>query len=285
MNKKGAVIMGKRFCLMVLCAAICVIVATGCQPAKPDKWEDLYKKSQVIITKLTNENILLKGENERHKRMLENDQIEINALKQKVAVLENLLNKDSQKTVDDLDRLVAKLNVLKERLSAREERATEKEGDDFRKDEEGDDGIQDSDDPDFDVKRVDNLIKITLKGAVYFSSGKDVLTDRGKANLRKISQIMLEAKNVVYRIDGHTDSQPIKHSKKFFRSNRHLSSMRALGVLEYLVKECNIPEDKAFLAGFGEFWPKDTNNTAEGRNKNRRVEIWVMPDTDPSLRR
>jgi chemotaxis protein MotB len=76
-------------------------------------------------------------------------------------------------------------------------------------------------------------------------------------------------------IEGHTDNVPIKYSG--WKSNWELSTARALSVLHYLEDSKNIDPKRLSATGYGEFQPVTVNDTPEGRQKNRRVEIVILP--------
>ena len=75
-------------------------------------------------------------------------------------------------------------------------------------------------------------------------------------------------------IEGHTDNRPIK--KSGWKSNWELSTARALSVLHYL-SEKSVAEPRLAAIGYGEYKPVASNDTKEGRQKNRRVEIVILP--------
>jgi len=79
-------------------------------------------------------------------------------------------------------------------------------------------------------------------------------------------------------IEGHTDNVPIKHSG--WKSNWELSAARAMSVLHYLINEHAMDPGRLSATGFGEFHPVESNETAEGRQKNRRVEIVILPKVE-----
>jgi chemotaxis protein MotB len=76
-------------------------------------------------------------------------------------------------------------------------------------------------------------------------------------------------------IEGHTDNEPIKYSG--WKSNWELSTARALSVLHYLIDEKGISPYRISAIGYGEYRPVTSNNTKEGRQLNRRVEIVILP--------
>ena len=114
----------------------------------------------------------------------------------------------------------------------------------------------------------------------------DVLFDSGKANIRpesypaldKVSRVLIE--NVPENdigVEGHTDNEPIKFSG--WKSNWELSTGRALSVLHYLVDNKGISPQRLAAIGYGEHKPVASNDTKEGRQLNRRVEIIILPKT------
>jgi len=124
------------------------------------------------------------------------------------------------------------------------------------------------------IRRGDKYVVITR---FSFQPGEASLDVRARADLQKIAAALTEPfPDATYLVAGHADSTPIRESR--FRSNRELSGQRALAVMEYLVSECRIPEDKIAYAGYGEFYPIADNATAEGRERNRRIEIIVTPE-------
>jgi len=119
---------------------------------------------------------------------------------------------------------------------------------------------------------------------VLFKSGSWDLTEGTKATLKKLAGMMKEklATNpgVVVRVDGHTDSDPIKSlSKQGIKDNVHLSTMRAMAVREFFASE-GISKDRVFVAGFGEYWPVEPGKDTKSKQRNRRVEIYMgTPDS------
>lgn len=112
----------------------------------------------------------------------------------------------------------------------------------------------------------------------FFDPGSATLKNQAKSHLRKISKMINDdlSQNII-RIEGHTDNQPIRRTKNIYKSNWELSTARATSVLYYLVNECRINPTRMYIAGFGEYKPVADNNTKSGREKNRRIEIVIIP--------
>jgi len=111
---------------------------------------------------------------------------------------------------------------------------------------------------------------------VLFDSGKAELRPEARQILARVTQVLREqlAQQPI-SIEGHTDNQPIVRSK--WKDNWDLSLARARSVLHYLVKEEGLEPRRVSAAGYGEYHPLASNDTLEGRQRNRRVEIVVLP--------
>lgn len=117
---------------------------------------------------------------------------------------------------------------------------------------------------------------ITFVDSVLFNSGKAKLRSQAHSALNKVVKVC--RKTVADKeigINGHTDNQPIKYSG--WKSNWELSTARATSVLHYLIQKGIAPE-RLSVTGFGEYRPLVSNQTLEGRQKNRRVEIVILPE-------
>ncbi|NTV29943.1 MAG: OmpA family protein [Candidatus Omnitrophica bacterium] len=125
------------------------------------------------------------------------------------------------------------------------------------------------------VEMLEKGLVITFVAEVLFDSGKADLKSDSLEKLEKVSKVLLSTVvDLNVGIEGHTDNEPIKHSG--WKSNWHLSSGRALSVLQYLIEQGVSPERLSAIA-CGEYRPVASNDTKEGRQKNRRVEIVVLP--------
>ena len=118
----------------------------------------------------------------------------------------------------------------------------------------------------------ENEVTIRMMGEATFDSGHAKLRKEFLPLLQKIGEILAKTKGEII-IAGHTDNVPLIGGQ--FRSNLGLSMARAGSVAEYLLKSTSIDPKKISTMGFGEYRPLDSNDTAQGRKKNRRVEIIV----------
>jgi chemotaxis protein MotB len=121
----------------------------------------------------------------------------------------------------------------------------------------------------------DGLV-ISLREAGFFDSGSAAPKPEALPTLRQIAA-KLSATPYDLRIEGHTDNVPIHNAE--FDSNWELSAARATRIARLFLEMKAIPADRLSAAGYAEFHPVASNDTAEGRAENRRVDLVVMPRT------
>jgi chemotaxis protein MotB len=114
---------------------------------------------------------------------------------------------------------------------------------------------------------------VSLRQAAFFPSGGDDLAPSGMNSLEKIANTIRDLPNPV-RLEGHTDSIPI-HNKRF-PSNWELSAARSIAMLKTFTDQYGLPTDRFSAAGYAETQPVDSNDSAEGRAHNRRVDIVIL---------
>jgi len=126
------------------------------------------------------------------------------------------------------------------------------------------------------LEMADKGLVITFVAEVLFDSGKAKIRSQAYPTLDKVARVLQEeVPGMEIGIEGHTDNQPIKYSG--WKSNWELSSARAMSVLHYLVDERGIDAERVSAIGCGEHRPVASNDTKEGRQLNRRVEIVILP--------
>ena len=120
---------------------------------------------------------------------------------------------------------------------------------------------------------------ITLLSDNFFEEGSaDLNINETRDTLLRLSEFFRsdEMKNRKFRIEGHTDNTPVDGNSKF-PSNWELSSTRAVNVLHYLA-DYGVRENNFSIAGYADTRPKFSNDTAEGRAYNRRVDIIILDE-------
>ena len=120
-----------------------------------------------------------------------------------------------------------------------------------------------------------NYIGLSIDGYFLFDSGSAELKKGADKVLDKAAGILMKFKDADIVIEGHTDNVPQTNTVKY-KNNLWLSGARAMTVLEYLTEVEHMDPKKLSASGKGEYEPIASNKTAEGRQKNRRVEIKIF---------
>ncbi len=130
-------------------------------------------------------------------------------------------------------------------------------------------GLQDQVEVDFNA----NYVMITINGALLFESGKAQLTDEARDIVDNLAKILEDYDGNIIEVEGHTDNVPM--SSGTYENNDVLSMYRALYVAEEIRSVTDLNPAYIKSAGRGEYVPIADNSTAEGRARNRRVEIKI----------
>ncbi len=117
---------------------------------------------------------------------------------------------------------------------------------------------------------------LRIKGNVAFESGQATLRKEFLPLLDKIGRLAQRAALMV-EVSGHTDNVPLRQDQSTFNSNWSLSAARAVAGVEYLIEKFQLPPSRLAAIGYAYGQPLDTNNTPEGRARNRRVEFKIKP--------
>jgi chemotaxis protein MotB len=123
-----------------------------------------------------------------------------------------------------------------------------------------------------EIKANEERVRVVLKDAVLFDSGRADLKEAAYPTLEEIAKQVKTVRNEVLVL-GHTDNVPIKSGK--YGSNYELSMARAYAVVDFFLKQ-GVDPKRLSGAGYGEYRPVADNSTAEGRAKNRRIEIDLL---------
>lgn len=131
---------------------------------------------------------------------------------------------------------------------------------------------------DVEVELTPRGVVVRVKEGALYQSGSADLDAKSKELLDKIADMQKQFSDSM-QIEGHTDNIPIKSRQ--YPSNWELSTARAIAALQYLKDDKGISADKLGVAGYADSKPVDTNDTEEGRNRNRRVEF-VFQRAEPA---
>lgn len=131
---------------------------------------------------------------------------------------------------------------------------------------------------DVDVQVLKGVVYISLADNMLYKSGSYEIGDRAGETLSKIAKIITDYKDYDVLVEGNTDNVPI--SQKNIRNNWDLSALRASSVVQALQTQYGVAPKRLSAAGRGEYNPVASNNTAVGKQRNRRTQIIITPKLD-----
>ena len=133
-------------------------------------------------------------------------------------------------------------------------------------------------DNDIEINVEKGVVFISISDKLLFNSGSYYVSDRAKEVLGKVAQVVLDKHEIEFMVEGHTDNVPIQND--VLQDNWDLSVKRATSVVRVLQNDFNVPPERMTAAGRSYYIPVADNETAEGKAKNRRTRIVVLPKLD-----
>ena len=239
-----------RFCIVILAAGL---IVSGCVSTGKFKKMEADKNQEIATLKQDKSSLEQQRAGlEQEKGTLEKQKSELEqqnaASQQKVASLEQekaSLKASSEQSQKQYDALVQNLSQEVEKGQLQ-------------------------------VKQYKNMLSVDLAEQIFFDSGKATLKKEGKDVLKKVGDALKGYENKIIWVVGHTDNVPVAKSlQKTFPSNWELSVARATTVVRYL-QEVGVPPERMVASGRAEYEPVAPNDTPEGRQKNRRIEIMLI---------
>lgn len=131
------------------------------------------------------------------------------------------------------------------------------------------------------VKVEGDKVYVSLEEQILFASGKYKLDKKGEKALLDLADVLNNDQDISIMVEGHTDNVPIKTS--CIADNYDLSVLRGAEITRILTQKGKVDPKRIIAAGRGEFLPVADNSSADGRKKNRRIEIILTPDLDKLL--
>jgi chemotaxis protein MotB len=132
---------------------------------------------------------------------------------------------------------------------------------------------------DVTISTLQGKLTVNILDRVMFDSGEAILKPAGESVMRKVAAILAGHPQLKIHVIGHTDNVPIRpEARSRFASNWELSIARALAAVHFLTEKAGVDPRRVGAIGYGEYRPLADNATAEGRARNRRIAITILPD-------
>ncbi len=271
-----------RYPLLALAGLLIVSFFSSCVILSPQKYKSLIAEKDSLGKSLTSS--LLKA-NELQKT--------INGLRKDTAQLNSLLAELKSQYAGMQERY-AKLsknssyaiNKLSDDLKKREERLKEVENVLHKRDEANNqlkaklqEALLGFTKSGLTVEMRNGKVYVSLIDKLLFPSGSIVINEKGKQALTQLANVLKQQPEINIAVEGHTDLQKITNLG-LIKDNWDLSVLRATSVVRFLADEQGVEGVRITATGKGEFQPIEANTTAEGRSKNRRIEIVLSPKLD-----
>jgi chemotaxis protein MotB len=131
------------------------------------------------------------------------------------------------------------------------------------------------------IKEFQESLSLNFIDRILFEFGKADLTPEGEKVLKKVGDALKNIKGKKVRVTGHTDPVPIRPDYMYkFPSNWELSAARAASVVRYFQEKIDLDPQEMEAVGRSFYQPEASNDTKEGRARNRRVEILIAPQME-----
>jgi chemotaxis protein MotB len=129
------------------------------------------------------------------------------------------------------------------------------------------------------VEQKNGKVYVSMENKLLFKSGSWAVNSEGKTAVVEVGKVLGDNPDISILIEGHTDDDPYAGSGPI-SDNWDLSTKRATAIVAILSENKSINKQNLTAAGRGEFSPLGSNATAEGKAKNRRIEIILTPRLD-----
>ncbi len=254
--------------IIILCA---VIAFSGCVPKRALRQSQLETANLRTdsarlageVSKLNNDVSSLNSTIDEKNKAINSLNSQNNQLGQQTASQQSQLNQ-TKLTLEQQQQRMQQLQLLLQEQRNRSEQLKNKMME----------ALKGYNENDLSVVQKNGKVYVSLSENLLFPSGSAVVNRKGTEALSKLAAVLNLNNEVSVEIEGHTDSIPIKGK---YSDNWDLSTARANAIVRILVNNYNVEPSRVVASGHSYYDPVDTNNTAEGRAKNRRTEIILSP--------
>ncbi|MBT8261372.1 MAG: OmpA family protein [Bacteroidia bacterium] len=223
-----------------------------------DRLQSSYDALEANSSSALTENL------ERNRKLLEDLEAKENRLAEEEARLKTLQKELASRSakVDELEGIIAakdaKMKALKDAISA---------------------ALVNFEGNGLTVEQRDGKVYVSMENKLLFDSGSWAVNSRGSEAVVQLGKVLAQNKEIAVLIEGHTDNVSYGGSGNI-TDNWDLSTKRATAIVNILTQNSGIPKDNLTAAGRGEYAPVAPNSTADGRSKNRRIEVILTPKLD-----
>lgn len=239
------------------------------------RYRDLNKSYEYL---LENNNELLASNQRENKKLVER----LNNLQTALAAKEDSLRIESdrlQKLDESLQKLSAGIQEREQRIAELEEAMARKDSTVQMVQQRLRDALRNFEGKGLSVEERDGKVYVSLENRLLFPSASWTVEAEGKKALEELAVVLAENTDLQVMVEGHTDSDAF-NGRTAVKDNWDLSVMRATSIVKILVDNPSVNKSNIIAAGRSEYVPVASNETPEGKAKNRRTEIIITPDLE-----
>lgn len=228
---------------------------------------EIEKLNNLVETQVNSYNKLEKQYNNlSDEKLSQAEQFNIN-LKQKSDDLaaKELLLRDREKALTEMQKMIARQDSITKRLNNILRDALLG----FKSDE-------------LSIEEKNGKVYVSMSDKLLFKSGSASIEEKGVQAIKVLADVLNKNSDIDILVEGHTDNIPIKTA--IYKDNWDLSVARATSIVRILTDDYKMSPMRLTASGKGEFSPRDSNATPEGRARNRRTEIILSPKLDEIMK-
>jgi len=240
----------------------------------------LLAKNKELLEGNVNENKLLVTNYQLSQEQLQREQDALKTAKQEL---------ENRKT--NLDKLNSELQAAQDALKLREAKLTELQTILARKDStvkalktKVTDALLGFQNNGLTVEQKNGKVYVSLEEKLLFASGSISVDAKGAEAIKSLAKVLEQNPDINILVEGHTDNVPYSSASGGIKDNWDLSVLRATSIVKLITTHSTVDPKRLTAAGHGEFFPIDSDNTAQARKKNRRTEIILTPKLDELLK-
>ncbi len=259
----------KRIALLAITSLFAMSLTTSCVSKKK------YVKAQSKIDRLKQDSTAFENKIAGLKTDLERTSSQFSKYKemsedQKTAMMSQLEKQGSELSEKDqaLQLRAQRLRALQDRLNRQQEIVNNLR-------QTVADALVNFDAEELSVEVKNGKVYVSLSDKLLFPSGSAKLNKEGKDAIGKVAEVLQKNPRINIEVVGHTDDVPINTAK--YGDNWELSTARATTITRLLTDDYTIPGERLTASGMSKYNPVATNETKEGRSRNRRTEIVLTP--------
>jgi chemotaxis protein MotB len=258
------------------------ILGTGCVSNKKfaqlqSSYNDLQNQNKDLDGKFQSSQRELSGANSRVKSLEEQIASQRTGLAALQAALDKCLNSTSQGNVN-ISKLVDEINASNKYIQHLVNTKNKSDSLNMVLTNNLTRSLSREELRDVDVQVLKGVVYISLSDNMLYKSGSYEISPKAGETLSKIAKIIMDYKDYDVLIEGNTDNVPISQTN--IRNNWDLSALRASSVVQALQTTYNVDPKRLTAGGRGEYNPIASNDSAEGKTKNRRTQIIITPKLD-----